>query len=492
MAPRVSVLVALAAAAAAAAAAAGPRSAPGVDGLTRAELHPRDAHPRTRAAHARMMSRWRRSPPAGGAGRSVLKPADFGADPSCGSDSSPAFAAITAALGGLVVGNMSDGIKDLGGAVVDLDGGCYLLSSPFLIPQFFGNVHVQSGELRAAPAFAGAALLQVGAASCTTPSGQGSCNENVGLHALTLDGSHVAPSCVAIEATMGATLDSSSAVFGFTSSGVLLQGGHESMVEETWVAAYFWSDPKKERNDAVGILVNGNDHFLTNVIVFSARDGVVVNGAADLLTNVHTWNSATGNGGRGIVTSVSQNRFVGVYLDYTDMVVIGNGAQQLVVEGSYFLGGAQIVFEARKGNTEVSGVALIGNAWAYSGAPYAVNETAAAWTAVHDLVISGTASWAGAPEVAAAATQVLPLPASGASQTLDFSSQLLFPSVPVDPASVAVQVLVAGVSKSEAPINVVAGAAGQSVTVYNAGQTDARYSVRVTVDQSSYSTTKKM
>ena len=93
---------------------------------------------------------------------------------------------------------------------------------------------------------------------------------------------------------------------------------------------------------------------------------------------------------------------------------------------------------------------------------------------------------------AAPATQVLPLPASGASQTLDFSSQLLFPSVPVDPASVAVQVLVAGVSKSEAPINVVAGAAGQSVTVYNAGQTDARYSVRVTVDQSSYSTTKKM
>lgn len=479
-------------AAAAAHASAGPRSAPGVDGLTYAELHPRDAHPRTRAAHARMMSRWRRSPPAGAAGRSSLKPADYGADPTCATDSSAAFAAITAALESLVVGNMSDGIKDLGGAVVDLDGGCYLLSSPFVVPQFYGNLHVQRGELRAAPTFAGgAALLQVGAASCTTPSGQGSCNENVGLHALTLDGSHVAPSCLAIEATMGATLDSSSAVFGFMSSGVLLQGGHESMIEETWVAAYFWSDPKKERNDAVGILVNGNDHFVTNVIVFSARDGVVVNGAADLLTNVHTWNCATGNGGRGIVTSVSQNRFVGVYLDYTDMVVIGNGAQQLVVEGSYFLGGAQIVFEARKGNTEVSGVALIGNAWAYSGAPFAVNETAAAWSSVHDLFISGTATWNGAPEVATAATQVLPLPASGASQTLDFSSQLLFPSVPVDPASVAVQVLVEGIKAVEMPVNVVAGAAGQSVTVFNAGQTDARYSVRVSADQSTYSTTKK-
>lgn len=291
---RATLLFFAAAAAASAAVAAGPRRAHGVAGLTAAELHPSAVHPRTRAAHARAMAGWRRSAPAAAPGRSVLRPVAFGADPTCGADSTAAFTALTAALPALAVGNLSDGIRDLGGAVVDLDGGCYLLSAPFAIPQFLGNLHIQDGELRATSAFAGAAVLAVGAAACHTPSGQGSCNENVGLHALTIDGAHVAPSCVAIAATMGATLDASSAIFGFSFAGVLLQGGHEAMVEETWVAAYFWSDPKKERNDAVGILINGNDHFVTNVIVFSARDGVVVNGAANLLTNVHTWNCATG------------------------------------------------------------------------------------------------------------------------------------------------------------------------------------------------------
>ena len=485
------VTVALCCSAALAATPAGARVAPGVAGLTRDELHPSAQHPRTRAVHARAMAGWRRTPPAGVAGRAALKPADFGADPTCKTDSAAAFAAITAALPGLAVGNMSDGIADLGGAVVDLDGGCYLLSAPFFIPQFIGNLHVQSGELRATAAFAGgAALVQVGAASCTTKSGQGSCNENVGFHAVTLDGSHVAETCLLIAATMGATLDSSSAVFGFQSSGVLLQGGHESMVEETWVAAYFWSDPKKERNSAVGILINGNDHFISNTIVFSARDGVVVNGAADLLTNVHTWNCATGNGGRGIVTSVSQNRFNGVYLDYTNLVIIGNGAQQLVVANSYFLGGAQAVLEATPGNTKVSGVAFIGNAWAYSDAPFAVNETLAAWTSVHDFEVVGLASWNGAPLRSTKATQLAPLSTTSANTTFDFSSQLLFPSVPVDPASITLQ-LHATDAQTPPAFAAVAAAGGATVAViYEGAVQSAKAIARVSVDQSSYSSTK--
>jgi hypothetical protein len=33
----------------------------------------------------------------------------------------------------------------------------------------------------------------------------------------------------------------------------------------------------------------GNDHFITNTIVFSSKIGVAVTGAANLLTGVHTW-----------------------------------------------------------------------------------------------------------------------------------------------------------------------------------------------------------
>ena len=79
------------------------------------------------------------------------------------------------------------------------------------------------------------------------------------VHGVTLDGSHLASACLSIAATMGAVLDSSSAVFGFRDVGVALRGGHEAMISDTWVAAYFWSSPLKERNNAVRRGARGGD-----------------------------------------------------------------------------------------------------------------------------------------------------------------------------------------------------------------------------------------
>ena len=56
-------------------------------------------------------------------GSRALNPVDFGVDPTCTTDASPAFVALLVALTNMTVGNMSDGIKDLGGATVDLAGG---------------------------------------------------------------------------------------------------------------------------------------------------------------------------------------------------------------------------------------------------------------------------------------------------------------------------------------------------------------------------------
>jgi hypothetical protein len=42
----------------------------------------------------------------------------------------------------------------------------------------------------------------------------------------------------------------------------------------------------------IAMLVNtfeGNDHYVTNTIVFSSKIGVAVYGAANILTGVHTW-----------------------------------------------------------------------------------------------------------------------------------------------------------------------------------------------------------
>lgn len=68
-------------------------AAPGVAGVPRSALYPAEMHPRTRAAHRRIMAAWRPATPhAPSASSRYLTPTDFGADPTCTTDASPAFA----------------------------------------------------------------------------------------------------------------------------------------------------------------------------------------------------------------------------------------------------------------------------------------------------------------------------------------------------------------------------------------------------------------
>jgi hypothetical protein len=408
------------------------------------------------------MRSWRapeRSAPSSG----VIFPTDFGADPTGKADSSTAFAAALAEMLSRGSGqNLSDGIKDLGGAVMDLQGGDYLLSAPLVIPQFFGNMRIIDGTLRAmASAFnASRYLVEVGATPCKTRSGQGSCNENVGLSGLTLDGAHVAAGCLKIAATMGATLDASSAVFGFVDTGILLAGGHEAMISETWVAAYFWSDPMKEKNNATGILVAGNDHFVSNTIVFSARIGIdTCSGcAANKFTNVHTWNCATGNGGIGIRNRGSQNIYIGAYLDFTDFVL--QVAQQVTFSSGFFLGDAQVILEAQKPNDAVVGVSFFGNVWYDCDVPaFAVNETLGHFMKIVDFTVVGT-SFCGY-----SLSKATGLPAAGktfsfptqpapylSNVSFDFSDVLLFPSAGIASAQIVHISPALGVSQILGPL----------------------------------------
>ena len=41
--------------------------------------------------------------------------------------------------------------------------------------------------------------------------------------------------------------------------------------------------------NATAIQINGNDHYILNTIVFSAKIGLEVNGAADYITGTHVW-----------------------------------------------------------------------------------------------------------------------------------------------------------------------------------------------------------
>ncbi len=116
-------------------------------------------------------------------------------------------------------------------------------------------------------------------------------------------------------------------------------------------------------------------------------------------------------------------------------------AQQLSVTNGFFLGGAQIIFEAQKAHDTVLGVSILSNVWYDCDGPsLAVNETLGAWTSVTDFDATGTAFCGYSRTKAtglAAATKVYTLPADNTpSAAFDFSDVLLFPSAGIASASV--------------------------------------------------------
>ena len=231
---------------------------------------------------------------------SILRPTDFGADPTGTNDSSPAFSSAMAKLlsqrGGRKT--MASNITDLGGATLDLSGGTYLISVPIVIPPGFGNAQIVRGTLRAASSFPPDRwLVEIGSASCAptlpngNPDGQGSCNEFINLSEMMFDAMHVAAGGVRVAKVMGTTLGPSVFFTGFNAVGVRIDNGHEVMLSEAWLAECYWSanGPCAKKADSIAVQINGNDHYLTDVIVFDyAHTGVEVNGAANVLQAVCT------------------------------------------------------------------------------------------------------------------------------------------------------------------------------------------------------------
>jgi hypothetical protein len=77
--------------------------------------------------------------------------------------------------------------------------------------------------------------------------------------------------------------------------------GHEVELHESWVGSCWYTPPSacwlnaSALGNTVGVLINGNDHLLNQVVVFAGLVGVEVNGAANILTTVHTWNTQSGS-----------------------------------------------------------------------------------------------------------------------------------------------------------------------------------------------------
>jgi len=223
--------------------------------------------------------------------------------------------------------------------------------------------------------------------------------EDVTLEDLFLDGSQVANG-IRFNAVIGANAGPDLFVVNFTRVGVDMEGGHEVLLHESWVASCWYTPPERcwlnatALGDTTGILINGNDHYLNQVVAFGGLNGVVVDGAANLLSGVHAWNTQSGAvpNATGILVRQWQNRLETPYLDFVPLVL--QGAAVTTVTGGFFLGGAQIVFLPHPSGYPVRGVFISGNQFfGAGGAPDVVALPGAApYSSIEDVTIVGAMS----------------------------------------------------------------------------------------------------
>ena len=179
-------------------------------------------------------------------------PGDFGGDPTGKADSSTAF---DAAIKALLARNSSGrhtggGLADLGGAHIDLRGGDFQISRPIIFPHGYGNFGIRGGTLRAGPLFPSASsgaqrfLIEVSDLSVTEckqlDKKQKSCNENVDIVDLLLDGSRIAYGGIQINATMGANVGPDMYFVNWIGAGLSVNGGHEVMLHQAWLGATYY------------------------------------------------------------------------------------------------------------------------------------------------------------------------------------------------------------------------------------------------------------
>lgn len=448
----------------------------------------------TRRRHRDMISSWSMpqhidapSPPF------VVYPVDFGADPTGLKDSTSAFiAAMNFVLAHNTSGHTDEGgTIDLGGALLDLEGGDYLISSPIVIPSNYSNMAVIHGTIRATSSFPLTRfLIEVGEAEAYCINWGNSCNENINFEDLLLDGSQFAAGCMQFNEVIGVNAGPDIFCVNFTQTGIDMEAGHEVELHESWIGSCWYTPPSlcwlnaSALGNTTGVLINGNDHLLNQVVVFASLTGVVVNGAANILTTVHTWNTQQGSVSNavGIQCNTWQNRFVAPYLDFVPFVC--KGCAVTTVTNAFFLC-AQAYFIPDPNGYPVSGVYFSGSEFACLGdgeSDFVALTGKANYTGVQDVTIVGSLS--DNPKSIQRSTQSqLTINGPLSLMTFDFSGKLLFPLY-VAPIR-SVQYSISSTNGSLIPFSHFALINGHTIQIISASKdTLNNYTITAFVDQS--------
>ena len=184
---------------------------------------------------------------------------------------------------------------DLGGMVLDLCGGSYLLSSPIRFPAASGgNLHMVNGALHADPAAfpLGEYVLHIDALRTANKQER---YRFVVLDALEIDAARRGAGCLRVEQSEE-TLVHRLLCVGFTDRGLWSVGvGNELFVQRSWF--HELRDYAQCHNDSAktgtGIWLDNNDHQIDGVVIYCARQGIVVNGSATLVRAAHIYTESS-------------------------------------------------------------------------------------------------------------------------------------------------------------------------------------------------------
>ena len=141
--------------------------------------------------------------------------------------------------------------------------------------------------------------------------------------------------------------------------GIQALKGHEVHVANSWFGEWRWGEGAGRQNENVtgtAIEVDGQDHWLSDIIIYSSKKGVVLTGGALEMTNTHIY-----NGGDGPALEVRSNavRISGSYFDNNPVVIVDPIAVDL--SHSMFLGGVGIELRSSKPNAPITGLSIMAN-----------------------------------------------------------------------------------------------------------------------------------
>ena len=179
----------------------------------------------------------------------------------------------------------------------------------------------------------------------------------------------------------------------FETDGILVEGGHETIIRDSFFGQFITSGGDSRESDFSGIGINllGNDNVVSDVVIFSAAYGISVGGQANYITGVRAYNKATNLGGVGIylgLPGLTQTRVIGCYLASTG--IIAEDPLQLEISDNFFTGNANILLRSTKTSHAISYLTITSNMFAGTSRRVpivALDETKGRFTAVYNTIV---------------------------------------------------------------------------------------------------------